>query len=38
MSCGHHLEKLNLADTGLNILGFRMDEIQMSDTLEEKIA
>ena len=27
-----------MADTGLNILGFRLDDIQMSDTLQEKIA
>ena len=31
VSCGHHLEKLNLADTGLNILGYKIDEIQVSE-------
>ncbi len=27
-----------MADTGLNILGFRLDDIQLTDSLQEKIS
>ena len=33
-SCGDRLEKLNIADTGMNILGYKED---MGDSIEEKI-
>ena len=33
-SCGDRLEKLNLADTGMNILGYKED---IGDSIEEKI-
>lgn len=36
-SCGEHLEKLNLADTGLNLLNLMPDDMELNDTLEEAI-
>ena len=36
-SCGDKLEKLNLADTGLNMLDFNFEASQESDLLESKI-
>lgn len=33
-ACGDKLEKLNLADTGLNLLNFSPDDMELNDTIQ----